>query len=77
MTPPMDNGEKVWKLLTGQIDRIDKTTRSIDEKLDVACETIAHHDEKIKSHGSQLKWVFGIIGTILAALVIAAATRGG
>jgi len=77
MTPPIDNGDKAWALLTGKIGDIDRTTQSIDKKLDRACETIAHHDEKITSHGSQLKWIFGVVGSILVALLIAAANRGG
>lgn len=68
----VDENGKLMNILT----EIQRDVRDTQKKLSGHCiqtaAMLAKHDEQIKSNASRLRWVFGIIGSVITAVIVLA-----
>jgi F0F1-type ATP synthase assembly protein I len=58
-------------MLIAQIDSLAKEIKGFREDFEQVTECYTRHDEQIKTHGTALKYLFGMVSGIAVGLVIA------
>ena len=54
------------------MDQIFERLESLDRKMDKMLQRTTAHKSRLDSHGYALKWVFGILGSVVVGIIIKA-----